>query len=299
MGPTAARAAGWRAWVAAAVRPGSRVVRVQRLHGGITSVVHAVDVVDPDGIRHRLVLRRYPPGGVVEEPASTIGAEVRSLQILRSAGVADVPRLVAVDRGGSQAGVPAVVSTRLPGAPQLGPVDPVGWAERLADRVAAHLATMAVVDPDGLPPYEHWHTQPLTVPPWASDAAVYRQAMADLPTVSANPPQAIHRDLNPGNILWHRGRPGGIVDWVHLCRGPVEEDIGRCRINIWLLAGRRAADAYLARIETAGLAYDRRWDHAVLADLGPYLEGLLAANHLGARLSRSTLHRRAREILRR
>jgi aminoglycoside phosphotransferase (APT) family kinase protein len=114
---------------------------------------------------------------------------------------------------------------------------------------------------------------------------------------SAAPTQAIHRDLNPGNILWHRGRAVGIVDWVNLCVGPIEEDIGRCRVNIALLAGLGPADAYLAEIRAAGVDYDTTWDLAVLADMVSTLDGMLAANELGAQLTEPLVHQRAEALV--
>jgi aminoglycoside phosphotransferase (APT) family kinase protein len=126
--------------------------------------------------------------------------------------------------------------------------------------------------------------------------AVVMERVAALPA-SASPTQAIHRDLNPGNVLWWRRRPSGIVDWVHLCAGPAEEDIGRCRVNIWLLAGRGAADAFLAEVHRLGVAYDPVWDLAAIADMAPHLHGMQAANRLGARLTPDLVHERAEEIV--
>lgn len=297
----------WRGWVANAVGKGASVVRARRLHGGITSLVHAVDVDDANGRRHRLVLRRYPQApSPQDDPVDLVHIEVRSLERLASADVVGTPRLVAADPDGATVGVPATLSTRLAGRPVLGPDEPLRWAEDLATAVLDHLEAMQAVDAGTLPAYESWH--PLDAdgaeepPGWVQDKARWRQAMGTVS--SAIPPsaaavQAIHRDLNPGNVLWHRGRTVGIVDWVHLCAGPIEEDIGRCRVNIALLAGLAPADAYLEAITAAGVGYDRTWDLAVLADMAPYLTGIhAAAQHLGARLTADLVHERAEALLR-
>ena len=296
----------WREWVASAVGSGASVVRARRLHGGITSLVHAVDVDDVEGRRHRLVLRRYPEAPWPDEdPADLVELEVRSLERLAAAGVAGTPRLVAADPDGVGAGVPATLSTRLVGRPVLGPDDAMRWAEDLATTVLDHLEAMRAVDPGPLPPYRSWHPLDdegaVEPPSWVEDADTWRQAMgtvaAAIPPTAA-PVQAIHRDLNPGNVLWHRGRTVGIVDWLHLCVGPVEEDVGRCRVNIALLAGLGPADQFLETITAAGLQYERRWDLAVLADMATSLAGMLAANHLGAALTTELVHERAEAIVR-
>jgi hypothetical protein len=45
--------------VAQAISPGSRVVRVRRLGGGLTASMHAVDLATPSGGGIPLVVRRY------------------------------------------------------------------------------------------------------------------------------------------------------------------------------------------------------------------------------------------------
>jgi aminoglycoside phosphotransferase (APT) family kinase protein len=299
--------ADWRGWVARAVGGHAKVVRARRLHGGITSLVHAVDVDDEHDLRHRLVLRRYPDApSPQDDPTDLVNTEVRSLERLAEVEMAGTPRLVAADPDGSEVGVPATLSTRLLGRPVLGPEDPMSWAEHLAAAVLDHLDAMRVIDTETLPAYESWHpldAEDAAEPPsWVKDAERWRAAMGTV--TSAIPPsgaavQAIHRDLNPGNILWHRGRPVGIVDWVHLCAGPIEEDIGRCRVNIALLAGLGPADAYLGAITAAGVRYDRAWDLAVLADMASYLTGIhAAAQHLGARLTADLVRERAEALVR-
>jgi aminoglycoside phosphotransferase (APT) family kinase protein len=297
----------WREWVARAVGSDATVVRARRLHGGITSLVHAVDVEDAHGLRHRLVLRRYPDApSPQDDPVDLVNIEVRSLERLAAADVVGTPRLVAADPEGVDVGVPATLSTRLLGRPVLDPEDPMRWAEELAAAVVDHLDAMRVIDAAALPAYESWH--PLDAddaaepPGWVQDKDTWREAMGTVATAippSASSVQAIHRDLNPGNVLWHRDRVVGIVDWVHLCAGPIEEDLGRARVNIALLTGLAPADSFLEALEGAGVSYDRTWDLAVLADMAPYLTGIhAAANKLGATLTEDVVHERAEAIVR-
>lgn len=83
----------------------------------------------------------------------------------------------------------------------------------------------------------------------------------------------IHRDFHPGNVLWRRQRPSGVVDWLHGCWGPPTADVGHCRWNIWAMHGRNAADEFLAeyrRLVPEAPPYDRYWDLA--AALGGHSE---------------------------
>ncbi len=300
LGPT------WRRWVLDAVGPGAVVVRSRRLHGGITSVVHAVDVDDRTGARRRLVLRTYPPGGLVEPDPSLVEEEVAALHRLAAARIEGVPRVLAFDPTGDSAGHPAVLSTRLAGRPIVAAPDPLAWAEGLAAATVANLAALRRVGSEGLKPYEPWHPvgQPDGVAPplWATDPGRWRRALAgvaDAVLPSGAPAQPIHRDFNPGNLLWWRGAVGGVVDWIHLCHGPIEEDIARCRLNVWLLAGRASADRYVEAVESAGVEYDRTWDLMVLADAAHHLDRFApAASRLGAALSTAQVRARAEEVAR-
>jgi hypothetical protein len=42
----------------------------------------------------------------------------------------------------------------------------------------------------------------------------------------------IHRDYNPGNVLWTRHAISGIVDWQTTSVGPPSVDVGHCRSNL-------------------------------------------------------------------
>lgn len=296
---------GWRHWVAAAVGTGATVVRSRRMHGGVTSVVHAVDVEDRAGARHRLVLRTYPEGGFIEQEPALVADEVRALSALEAAGVGSVPRLVAADEDGSEAGRPSVLSTRIPGRPIAGGMDEDRWVDGLAEGVVGNVRALRAVASD-LAPYRSWHevgAGARVIPPdWVEDPSGWvrsMQAVVRDVLPSAWPQQPIHRDSNPGNLLWHRGRVSGVVDWVHLCRGPVEDDVARCRVNIWLLAGPRAADRFLAATGAAGLPYDGRWDLSLISEMCHHLDGFAAAAaHLGRDVTTEEVRARAQEIAR-
>ncbi len=295
----------WRRWVEGAVGPGATTVRSRRMHGGVTSVVRAVDVDDRAGTRHRLVLRTHPAGGCIEQEPGLVADEVRALSALESAGVGSVPRLVAADEDGSEAGRPSVLSTRLSGRPIVGGMDEDRWVDGLAEAVVGNVRALQAVA-SRLGEYRPWHEvgpDARVIPPdWVRDPSAWVRAMQAIVhevLPSAWPQQPIHRDCNPGNLLWHRGRVTGVVDWVNLCHGPVEDDVARCRVNVWLLAGQRAADRFLAATDGAGLPYDRRWDRSLISDMCHHLDGFAdAAGHLGREVSTEEVRERAQEIAR-
>jgi aminoglycoside phosphotransferase (APT) family kinase protein len=190
-----------------------------------------------------LVLRRWArPGWDDDDPDLTAAREALVLGRLADSEV-PAPELVAADVEATACDVPALLITRLPGAPfdgrpPLGPLVDV-------------LAQIHAVDPDGVPPYRRYHEPDrLRVPPWAGDRTVWEDAIA----LAHEPPPAlpdrfIHRDFHPGNTLWDGAQLTGVVDWTTGSRGPGAVDLGHLRWNLVVDYGQRVADAMLPHDE--------------------------------------------------
>jgi hypothetical protein len=70
-------------------------------------------------------------------------------------------------------------------------------------------------------------------------------------------------------FLWKDGQVSGVVDWVNACVGPVEIDIGHCRVNLALLFGVESADQFLEAYQTlasGSFNYDPYWDVVSICD---------------------------------
>ena len=175
------------------------------------------------------------------------------LELLAPTGL-PVPRVVAMDREGTDTMWPALLMTRMPGRRRMRP--PLVELARLARRV--HTADVPL---DALPPYRSWVSDALERPAWWSDAGVWSAAMEIVEGPAPNEPLTfIHRDFHVGNVLWQGERPSALVDWLHGCRGPVSVDIAHCRLNLWLDNGPAVADAWL---EACGVvSHHPYWDIA-------------------------------------
>ena len=227
--------------IAAALRWARRILgvdqlqRVRPIAGGITGAVIAFDAP------RRLVLKLYRPDP--SEPDSA-GREARILELLAPSGLS-VPGVVAMDREGTDTVWPALLMTRMPGRRRFRPRDVKPWLSGLA-RLAAriHSTPMAL---EALPRYRTWGLEePLELPAWWRDAAVWSTAVAVFRGPAPDEPWTlIHRDFHPGNVLWRGTRPSGIVDWLHGCRGPVAVDVAHCKLNLWRDNGRAVAEAWV------------------------------------------------------
>jgi len=280
-----------REWVEHALGAGHRVLATERRRGGVSSVVHRVRVIDRDGHEHAYMLRRVPFRADVpnHDPAAEV---LNESYALLTVGGGPIPELVAVDPAGEACGVAALLSTWLPGRPELRPRDPRAWIREIAaglDAIpkipAGRLKFGAFVpwfDPDRAPP--EWSRVPTA---WTAV-----RARLDLALPCGGEPRFIHRDFHPGNLLLHRGRFSGIVDWTQAAVGPPEVDVSRTRVEIAMLSDRAIADEFLLHTECAA-TYDPLWDALVACELGPWSHDMLAFNDLGARLTldgvRSTL----------
>jgi len=186
---------------------------------------------------------------------SFVGCRViRALRVAGSAGV-PTPALLAVDPAGTEAGVPAVLMSRLPGRVDWWPSDTGRWLRRLAGVLpaihAAPLPSAGLIGPFAPDPQASY--QP---PPWARDPRIWERAAA----ISREPapvlPQVlVHRDFHPGNVLWRRGTVSGVVDWQAACTGPAVADVAHCRVNLLTLGAGTAGQFTAWWQQAAGAAY--------------------------------------------
>jgi Ser/Thr protein kinase RdoA (MazF antagonist) len=208
----------------------------------MTGAVLAVDA--PSYEFRRLVLKVYRPD--LSEPDSA-GREARILELVAPTDL-PAPRVVAMDREGTDSRWPALLMTRIPGRRRFRPRDLKPWLDGLA-RLMARIHS-SDVPLDSLPAYRLWGADdPLTMPAWWTRPPVWKKAVEVFRGPAPDEPATfIHRDFHPGNVLWKGRRPSAIVDWLHGCRGPAAVDVAHCRINLWRDNGRAAADAWLEAV---------------------------------------------------
>ena len=197
-GPPPARAIAWCERAA-----GARTVAVSPLRGGTSSAVHALTFAGG----RELVLRRFVRTDWLAEEPDAPAREVAALEIAERCAV-PTPRLVAADQEGAEAGDPAVLTTRLPGAVVWRPPAVEPFLEGLAALLPAIHDTPAA--PGDLPAYAPYRLETDEPPPAARDRGVWQAAFA---LCAAEPPPApavfLHRDFHPGNVLWADGRGHG------------------------------------------------------------------------------------------
>jgi aminoglycoside phosphotransferase (APT) family kinase protein len=76
----------------------------------------------------------------------------------------------------------------------------------------------------------------------------------------------MHRDYQPGNVLFDGPRLSGVVDWVETSWGPPDLDVAHCQTNLALLDGVDAAAPWRAIYVTAGGTLSGDPDYWALVD---------------------------------
>lgn len=255
-------------WVEAAVGRGARFVAVQRMLGGSSTAIHAVDVRDRRGATHRLVLRRF-----IRPNWKYPGLARREAQVLEQLERASypAPRLVAFDDGPNECDVRSLLMTRLPGRVELAPKRTHPWLRQMAE------ALLPIHDVPLATPLRRYRPysapRSVDIPRWSRRPKAWTKVL-DL--ARSRQPQTtarfIHRDYHPGNILWSRNRLSGVIDWISACAGPPQIDIAHCRVNLVRLHGLDVADRFLAAYAsvsgTSVEEYDSYWDAIGLVDSG-------------------------------
>ena len=228
---------GWKA-LAEAVAPGARVTRLRRLVGGGTSDAYDVTLDRTPG---RVVVKVFRDGD------DTAPLEWSRLKFAQRVTM-PVPEPIAADLESTWFGRPAIVMSRLTGRPDVAPKDVDSWIGSLA-RALAELHETALDGAEGAltrPPLaETWRP-----PAGQHDSLISRAVNAVTAHVPSLTSEHVftHGDFNPSNVLWHRGRISGVVDWSAARLDARWSELAYCRGSVCLLLGPditdRLADAY-------------------------------------------------------
>jgi aminoglycoside phosphotransferase (APT) family kinase protein len=207
---------------------------------------------------------------------------------------------------GRAAGVPLVLSARLPGSSQIpGEPDPARLSE--LGRQAARLHAI-MLDPSPLLPARD---RPIAVEDWA--AMRRREPPRELLTAAeravahcARPcerPVLVHGDLWQGNVLWQGATVTGLLDWDCAGAGDPGIDLGSLRCDAAMCYGAEAP-AHVLRgwQEQAGRSADRvaYWDLVAALSTPPDIGWFPTSMALQGRpdLDQPTLLARRDEFLR-
>jgi aminoglycoside phosphotransferase (APT) family kinase protein len=245
------------AQVCADVCPGGQVARVRRLRGGITSGMHAVTLIGPNGDRQQVVVRRFGAWRIRNQPGAVKG-EAAILMALARAGAA-VPRPIWLDESGAIFGCPTLVISLLPGRGDLAPRDMPAWVRQQAEAIAQiHAAPLTEAELSilisqrvGLSELLDRDEPPERLAKRPGGAQIWETMRRWWPQIDTSAPTLLHGDYWSGNTLWHRGRLTGIVDWEQPRRGNPGQDIGCCRLDLAVLIGGEAPAIFLSAYEAA------------------------------------------------
>lgn len=218
------------------IDPRSRLLHTWELTGGVSARVTALEIERPDGLHRKLVVRQHGLTDLQRNP-NIAADEFNLLQILQSAGVpAPVPYYF--DQSGDIFPTPFVVIEYIEGHTEFLPVDLGAFLLTLATQLAQlHRTDWSRFDLSFLPDQAELYDHKLTSRPTHLDESLGEGLIRAVlepawPFPHRNPSVLLHGDYWPGNILWHKSRLAGIIDWEDAHVGDPLADLAISRLEI-------------------------------------------------------------------
>ena len=222
--------------------PGARITRAAGLRDGGNPWLLRLERI---GSQYQVVLKTGDPASARDR--MQLRTQVAALALAHDHGL-PVPRVIAADLTGRQAGVLAMVTSVLPGSSTIPRAMPAGRARSLGAAAAAIHAVALTPRPDlplrtrPLPDMDFtaWRRSTGTTPLLARA----EQRLSELP-VPGGATVLVHGDLWQGNTLWSADVCTGVIDWDAAGAGPPGIDLGTLRLDAALYHGSEAADQIL------------------------------------------------------
>ncbi len=260
------------------IRPGSTLERLTPLHGGVSALITAMDIVHADGTRERLVVRQHGERDRARNEDIAI-SEYRLLEALRDAGY-PAPAPVFVDPDRAFFPVPVVVVGYIDGDTDLALSRVPDGVAQMADALARlHAIDLSEHLLDELPTArDTLHRRLFDVPEsqeMPPDERRVREALvAAWPAIPVRAPVLLHGDFWPGNLLWRDDTLVGVIDWEDATLGDPLFDLAAARLELyWARDGgavRELTERYLARAGVENPVDLPFWD--LTAALDPILK---------------------------
>ncbi|HEV2364995.1 MAG TPA: phosphotransferase family protein [Caulobacteraceae bacterium] len=233
----------------------TRVENLARIPGGASRETYRFEAVSPAG-REALILRRDPPGSLIETDRRAEFAAIRSF----AGKDAAAPEALALEAEGAELGRPFFIMRRIEGGAtgSIFSPDPYGEHGRaVGEQFFSIMGRIAGESVAGLPiaevaeapdPGGCWRRE---LDYWAGVIAadeqhpqpIVRAAIRRL--YAAPPPPAakiavVHGDLRSGNFLHDgKGKIIGVLDWEMAHLGDPLEDLAWAADPLWSVAGDR------------------------------------------------------------
>lgn len=234
---------------------------VELLTGATSSEVYRLTLADRDVVLRLFLAERWQ--------SDTAALSRREHEILGEASAAGLPVPTPISTLPGN----GIIMSHLAGAAWLPEPPGADWIDAMAG-VLRRIHASGISVPYA---YASWNAlRGHPAPSWWLDSGLWEAAQQLVIREPAFEPLFIHRDYHPLNLLWQRGRISGVVDWINACMGPPGVDVAHCRLNLALMYGLEAADAFLRAYQrhVPDYVHEPYWDvddaFGVLPDVVPY-----------------------------
>jgi aminoglycoside phosphotransferase (APT) family kinase protein len=231
------------------IAPGSTLLRIWELKGGVSADVTAFELEHGDGRTERLIVRRHGARDLNRNPQLAVD-EFRLLELLRSAGLpAPTPRYL--DAHGEIFPTPCLVVDYVEGEPPSAGVDETELVIQLAGVLTEiHRVDCSTADLSFLPRRHLAEPALRRRPETASERRIRNVLNSALPRPQRNRFVLQHGDFWPGNTLWRNGRLVAVIDWEDAVIGDPLADVANARLELLWALGIDGMDEFTRRYES-------------------------------------------------
>ncbi len=218
------------------IDPHSKLLRTWKLRGGVSAQVTALEILQPDGHRQKMIVRQHGERDLKHNP-HIAADEFKLLQLVHSVGLA-APKPYYLDKSGEIFSTPYLVIEYIEGKPEFAPANVPALLLQLATHLfRIHQIDSSKADLSFLPNLaqscaERLRERPAMVDESLDEGRIRNVLEAVWPFPQRNPSVLLHGDFWPGNTLWRDGQLIAIIDWEDAKLGDPLADVANSRLEI-------------------------------------------------------------------